>query len=93
MTVESMSKHSNNGKLRSPEQCLEECIESIGKEGASKNGKKILVLALDDTDEGYQISWSQSGMKMSECHNLCEVAKALFLREMGYSMLPGDEYE
>ena len=75
MSVESLSEHTNNGKLRSPEQCLKECLEHIGELGALKDGKKILVIALDDTKENYQMNWYQAGMKMSECISVCEVAK------------------
>jgi len=90
MAVESLSKHTGNATMQSPEGCLQDALKAINKEGAFKNGKKLIIIALDDTDGEYNISWFQAGMKMSECHNLCDVTKSLFLREMGYSMIPGD---
>ncbi|OEU65363.1 MAG: hypothetical protein BA863_01810 [Desulfovibrio sp. S3730MH75] len=54
-------------------------------EAAFKDGKKLLVLALDEGDGSeYSISFIQSGMRMSQCLALCEAAKTLFLDEMGY---------
>lgn len=83
MSIKSMADHTNDGTKRSPEQCLQDCLEDIGKRGAFKNGKKLLVIALDDFD-GYQMNWAQAGMKMSECLALCEVAKTSFLEQMEY---------
>lgn len=82
--VISLSKHSNNGAMRSPEECLRDCIEDLGRRGAFEKGKKLLVLALDDTEGQFSVSFAQAGMKMSECVALSEVAKAIFLREMNY---------
>lgn len=84
MSVISLSKHSNNGAMRSPADCLNECLEDIGKRGAFEKGRKVLVLALDDTDGQFSVSFAQAGMKMSECVALCEVAKTIFLKEMNY---------
>jgi hypothetical protein len=90
MTVESLSKRTGDAGFRSLEECLQDCLNDIGKHGAFANGKKILVIALDDTTGGYGVSWAQAGMKMSECLSLCDVAKQLFLHEMEYNMMPGD---
>jgi glucan biosynthesis protein len=81
--VISMANKMNDGSFHTPKQALEEAISEIGKSGAFKEGKKVLVLALDDNG-GYNISFIQAGMKMSECVSLCEVAKTLFLGEMDY---------
>ena len=78
-----MSKASNDGTLQSPEQALNDALSDVGKRGAFREGKKILIIALDDSNQ-YSISFVQAGMKMSECLALCEVAKTLFLEEMGY---------
>ena len=78
MTIKSMSAHTGDGTLRSPQQCLEECLEDIGKRGAFKDGKKLLVLCVDDTKGDYSISFAQAGMKMSECVTLCEISKSIF---------------
>ena len=66
------------------EDALNDAIKSVGKDGAFENGRKVLILALDDTDENYAISFIQAGMKMSDCVGLCEAAKTIFLREMNY---------
>lgn len=72
------------GTMQSPAQALQEALADIGKHGAFEKGKKLLILALDDTEENYSISFIQAGMRMSECNNLCDIAKALFKEEMGY---------
>lgn len=83
--VEKLGYKLQDATLLSPRDALEDALESIGKEneGAFYKGKKLLILALDE-DEGYDISFSQAGMKMSDCITLCEVAKTVFLRNMGY---------
>lgn len=90
MTIESLSKRTGDARFRSPEECLKDCLNYIGKHGAFTNGKKILVIALDDTTGGYEVSWTQAGMKMNECLSLCDVAKQLFLHAMEYNMMPED---
>lgn len=90
MTVKSMSEYANDGRLRSPEDCLKECLKYIGERGAFKSGKKLLVICVDDTENNYSVSWAQAGMKMSQCISACEVAKTLFLSEMGYVTIPED---
>lgn len=82
--VLSMAEKTNNSLMQTPEQVLNECLDYLGKEGAFKNGKKLLVLVLDDIDGNYDVSFVQSGMKMSECVTLSEVAKTIFMHEMGY---------
>jgi len=82
--VISMADKTQNGTLQSPEQALQDALKDIGKHGAFKNGKKLLILALDDDDGQYSVSFIQAGMKMSQCLTLCEVAKTKFLAEMGY---------
>ena len=84
MNIVSMGEKNNNGMMLSPGVILREAIKDIGENGALKNGKKVLVIALDDTDGQYELSWYQSGMKMSQCVALCEISKARFLEEMGY---------
>ena len=74
----------NNGCMWSPQQALNSALQDVGHRGAFKCGKRLLVLALDDSDGDYNISFVQAGMSMSECLALCEVAKTVFLAEMGY---------
>ena len=85
-----MAKSLNDGTKNSPEQALHDALSEIGKNGAFENGKKLLILALDDTDDNYHINFIQAGMTMSQCLSLCEVSKMLFLREMEYTVFPHD---
>lgn len=80
-----MSDKTNNASYSTPEQALRDALEEIGKRGAFKNGKKLLILALDDTDENFNVSFIQAGMKMSECVAVCDVAKNIFKSNMGYN--------
>jgi len=75
----------NDGILQSPMMCMEDCLENdIGKRNAFKNGKKLLILCLDDTDGGYDISWCQAGMKASEMLALSQVFNKQIMEMMGY---------
>jgi hypothetical protein len=82
--ITSIGSASNDGTMMRPEDTLKDAIDSIGKEGALKNGKKVLVLALDDTNENFSITFFQAGMTMSQCLAVCETSKAIFLKDMGY---------
>ncbi len=74
-----------DGTMQTPKMCLEECLKSdIGKRGAFKDGKKLFVVALDDSDGGYNVSWCQAGMNMSEILALIEILKGLAKEAMGY---------
>ena len=86
MTVKTikLAGKTNNGFMSTIEDSLKDALSEVGKRGAFENGKKVLILALDDTDGNYSISFVQGGMKMSECLGLCETAKSIFLNEMGY---------
>ena len=48
--VESMASKANNGTMQTPEDALKDALSSIGKEGSFKEGKKLLILSLDETD-------------------------------------------
>ena len=82
--IESIGRASGDGTMMRPEDTLKDALDSIGKEGSLKNGNKVLVLALDDTHENFNITFFQAGMTMSQCLAVCETAKSIFLREMGY---------
>ena len=89
--VVSFAQAIGDGTKHSPEMALNDALEDIVKgSGAFKNGKKLIVICLDDTEDNYDISWIQAGMSMSECLALCDVAKARFLSQMGYSIGQGD---
>ena len=82
--ITSLADFTNDGSFSNPEQALQQALADLGKYGAFENGKKILILGLDDAEENYGVSFIQAGMTMSQCIALCEVAKTLFLREMNY---------
>ncbi len=81
--VISMAEKCGDGKLQSPRQVLEEALSYVGEVGAFR-GKKLLILALDEGEQGgqYDLSFIQAGMSMSQCISLCEVSKAMFIEEM-----------
>ena len=85
MKVINLAQKLQDGTLQTPEMCLQECLDTdIGKRGAFENAKKIIIIALDDTNDEYSVSWCQAGMKMSEMLALIEITKACFKRDMGY---------
>lgn len=71
---------------QSPEGALRDALNDIGKNGAFKEGKQLLILCLDEGEEReeYKVSFIQAGMTMSDCIALCEVSKSIFLDTMGY---------
>ena len=86
-----ISKATGDGTMQTPEMALNDALEDIRSgSGAFKNGKKLLILCVDDTEENYNLNWIQAGMTMSECLALCDVAKTRFLYQMGYSLGEGD---
>jgi len=78
----SLSEATGYGTLRSPAQALDDAKQST--EGAFAEGKKIMIVALDDADGRYDVSFIQAGMRMSECMTLAEIVKDLFKQEMGF---------
>ncbi|QJI53341.1 hypothetical protein vBAcoSR7M_19 [Alteromonas phage vB_AcoS-R7M] len=84
MTVSKMSEKSKSSLHTSPEDALKDALDTLGNEGAFKNCKKLLILALDDTEGNYNISYINAGMKSSEMVALCDISKTLFKQDMGY---------
>lgn len=85
--IVSLGEFADNAVMLTPEAVLKLALADIGVEGALEKGTKILIVALDETDlegRGYDISWYQAGMKMSECLALTEVVKVRLLANMGY---------
>lgn len=83
--VINMAKITNDASFITPEMCVKECLENdIGKRGAYKNGKKLLIVCLDTTDGKYDVSWNQAGMCMSEVLALLDVTKSFIKKEMGF---------
>ena len=74
-----------DGTKQSPEMCLIDCLENdIGKRNAFKDGKKLLIVCLDDTEDRYDISWRQAGMKASEMLALSQLLNKQIMGMMGY---------
>jgi hypothetical protein len=84
MSVINLCEATGKGTLQSPEGALKDALEDIGNCGAFKNGKKLVIICLDDTDGNYDTTWIQAGMKFSEIVALLEIAKRKFITEMGY---------
>ena len=84
--IVSLGNYSDNALMITPEQCLQDCLDTdIGKRGAFKKGKKLVIIVLDDTDDkNYFTNFCQAGMKYSEMVALMEVMKSYLLKEMGY---------
>ena len=81
-----LADRSNSATLWSPKDALEDALSTIESEvpNAFTEGNKILIIALDDSNEQYKITWIQAGMKHSECMALCEIAKSEFKSSMNY---------
>jgi len=88
--VISMAQALNDGTMQSPKDALNSVLKLIGEDGVLKKSKKILIICLDDTDNQYNVKFEQAGLNMSQCTALCEIAKTIFLREMGYIAFPED---
>ena len=82
--ITNISELTNNSLSNSPEITLSDALSDIGKNGALKNGKKCLILALDESDGNYSVNYYNAGMKASECIALLDISKALFVEDMGY---------
>lgn len=84
----SMGQATGDAFKESPEGALRNALKDIGKHGAFKEGKKLLILCLDQGEESdkYEVSFIQAGMKMSECVALCEMSKNIFLGALGYNI-------
>lgn len=79
-----LGQKSGDAGMTSPRSALKDAMDCLGEAGAFRDGKKLLVLGLDDTSENFAVSFIQAGMTMSQCVALCEVAKSIFLKEMDY---------
>jgi len=78
-----LSDKSQSSLHTSPEQALREALKDVGEVGALKKGRKVLILALDDSD-GYSISQYCAGLKNSECVALLNIAAKSIITDIGY---------
>jgi hypothetical protein len=81
----SLSKKTGDAFMQSPEGALKDALKETGLGGCFEGRKKILILSLDDAEDEYNVTFLQAGMTMSQCVSVCEVAKAIFLKEMNYT--------
>lgn len=66
----------NDAKLLTPTDCIQDCLENdIGKRGAFKEGKKAIIIGLDDNNNNYTWSFNQAGMTATEIIALLEIVK------------------
>lgn len=84
--VINLGEAANSATFVTPIAALEDALKEFKKAQPVGGfaGKKLLILAVDDSDGDYCVGFIQAGMKMSECVSLCEVSKAIFLRHMEY---------
>lgn len=89
--VINLSKETNNGMLRTPEQMLEEALNIVRDPDDNSNFKhadKMLIISVNTENDTYALNWMQAGMKMSECITACEIAKLRFASEMEHIVTP-----
>ena len=82
--VISLGGKTGDAFMVSPEQALKDALKETENGGCFEGRKKILILSLDDTNGKFSVNFIQAGMKMSECISVCEVSKAIFLKDMNY---------
>lgn len=81
--VVSLADKADNNKYTDPMGALRDAQESIAeKVGAFANGKKLVILCLDDTNGGYDVSTRYAGLKCSEIVALLEYEKSRILSMM-----------
>ena len=91
--VISLSESCNDGTLQTPKQCLQSAAKTMSQGGELESVSRAMVLALDDTNNQYRVSWFQAGMNMSQCLALLEVAKMQILHEMNFVADPNSIHE
>ena len=78
----SLAGHLNDGRLCSPDQAATDFLARIETKEISPT--KILCLAVNTSNGQYDVSFTQAGMSCSEMVALLEIAKQIFLKELGY---------
>jgi hypothetical protein len=83
-TVIKLADRSANAAHSTVEDKLEEALHDLrGGQGVIARANKVLIIPLADQDDGYAHGFYQAGMSMSECIALVEIAKTMFLEQMG----------
>ena len=84
--ITKLSDVSDNNRFRSTKEALEDSLLCVDDEAGGFAGNKILILALDDTHDGYIVSYQRSNLSDSESIALVRVVESIFLQDMGFSM-------
>lgn len=66
----------------SPEMLLRDCLERLEPGGKWEGVDKLMVIALNDSDDGYLIESSQHGMKNSEVVAMLDVVKTSWRKDL-----------
>lgn len=77
----------SDGTMWTPVDALTSALkdtEAEDKKTAFSSCKKMVILALDDNDDNYSVSFIQAGMRLSECISLCRAAENVFLKQMDF---------
>lgn len=83
--VVNLANVKGDATLWTPAQLFEDALN----DDEYKKYNKVISIFLKDTEDDYDIRFSQAGMSMSEILSVLEVAKTVVLSEMGY--LPSQE--
>jgi len=82
--VINMAKKTDCSLHVSPTMALRDAMERVGSDGELSDCKKILILFVDEREDGFLVSGLNAGMKSSEGLAVLDIAKALTLEDMGY---------
>jgi len=80
----SLAETTENALLWTPEDALKDVLQRLGPDGDLKDVNKIFIIRLSERNGGYDVGFTQAGMRMSECLALCEIVKSMIKKEMGY---------
>jgi len=72
-----------DNNLVTPEQTLEDALAAI-RDGTVKPRSLLILMINGDDPSTYDLKWFASKLRSSEIISLCSVAKASFLKGMGY---------
>ena len=82
--VTKLSEVTDNNRFRSTKEALEDSLLCIDDDAGGFAGKKILILALDDTHGDYTVSFQRSNLSDTESIALVRIAESMFLKDMGF---------
>lgn len=80
LKVVDLNDRVDDARFMTPKRLLEESAAECGVSDAFEKGRKLLVICLDDTDDQYNVSWRNAGLKTSEIVSLLEYLKDDMMR-------------